>query len=90
MNLTSVLSLKAGLDDGYQAMTPSALFQRSLFWTTGCPTGIPNAPFYGLFDINEMAIMLQHVNRPNGKSLINVRVREEGAHEVQSGLQSSV
>lgn len=75
------LPRKVGSTTAYQAMTPSALLRRHLFWTTGYPTGILNVPFNSLIDIDEMAIMLQKVNRPCGKAYINVRVREEGAYE---------
>jgi hypothetical protein len=62
-------------------MRPDCLWRRDLFWTKGYPTGITNTNFNDFIDADETAIILQRVNRPCGKSYVNLRVREEGADE---------
>jgi hypothetical protein len=75
------LSRKAASTTAYQAMRPDCLWRRELFWTTGYPTGITDTNFDDFIDVDETAVILQLVNRPYGKSYINLRVREEGAYE---------
>ncbi len=67
------LSRKIGAVTAHQAMRQDCMDRRLLYWTTAYPTGITDSPFWSLIDVDEMALMLQVVNRPGGKSFINVR-----------------
>ena len=54
--------------------------RRRLFWSQPPPIGINDVPLEELIDIDEAGFGLGVCNRPQGKSLIGVRIRNPGLY----------
>ena len=63
-----------------QAFAPHQLMRRRLFWSQPPPIGINDVPLEELIDIDEAGFGLGVCNRPQGKSLIGVRIRNPGLY----------
>ena len=74
------LSSVRGSTTAYQALLPRNLARRFVYWHSNYPAGIADILWDDVIDFDEAAIFVETANRKSGKSVIGVRVKEEGPY----------